>query len=603
MRTTSWLPCCLLLGCAWPLHAQEMNVKDTVLANERRFSELQIQRRCEEAAQFLAEDFQGTGGPNDSKSDFLNTCKTGGLITTAEKFSNVEFRLSAPNTAVVAYLDDGDFILNNKPIKAHMYVDSVWVKHGAKWLMHLHTSSSIPFAVTEEGKLKLLYFDSTEQHDEGSGQKETARKVSSKSPFEAQSNLTIVHLDAGMRLTPFEQMLLDKEKEVLDRSIKRDFAGWEGLISDDALAVYSDGYATKADVLEAIKTMADGHCVMDKVKFNAISKKAGLITYRMTQDWKEAGKTQSRQYYVSSLWVNRSGKWIGSFWQETDKTESQAVKAKDGEQDTVVSSQKMPFSEANATEFPPDAFFIAKEKEVWEALKNKDKAAANRLLADDFVGPNDSGFFTKTEWIKQIDGQYTVDDYTIEDPRVLNLSPTTALLLYTSTCKGTGEWAEYCSHTQRISDLWVQRKGQWFDLFSQDSAAASNQDDDKAVLAAILASEEQIVGALRRDDIAAFGKLLPDDVVDIWTDGVNGKAEWLKGFEEQKKAGYFFRDFRFDDPKLVRLGPDAAMLIAKEIIHGVDKGKPFEDRLYTLACYVRRNGKWVPLVYQDTPIQ
>jgi ketosteroid isomerase-like protein len=602
MRTAMCLTCCLLFACAWPLHPQERSVKDTVLANERRFSELQIQRKCEEAAQFLAEDFQGTGGPNDSKSDFLNTCKTGGLITTSEKFSNVEFRLNAPNTAVVAYLDDGDFILNNKPIKAHTRVDSVWVKHGSKWLMHLHTSSTIPFAVTEEGKLKLLYFDSTEQHDEGAGQKETARKVSSKAPFEAQSNLTIVHLDPGMRLTPFEQMLLDKEKEVLDRSIKRDFAGWEGLISDDALAVYSDGYATKADVLEAIKTMTDGHCVMDKVKFNAISKKAGLITYRMTQDWKEAGKAQSRQYYVSSLWVNRSGKWIGSFWQETDTTESQAVKAKDGEQDIVVSSQKMPLSEANAGDIPPDAFFVAKEKEDWEALKNKDKAAAARLLADDFVGMYDTGYSTKSEWLKQIDGRYTVDDYRIEDVKVLRPNPTTTLLLYKATCKGTGEWSAFCSRPEYISDLFVERNGQWVALFSQDTQASSGESDDVA-LKAILSSENQIVDALSSDDIEGFGKFLPDDIVDIDTDGVKGKSEWLKGFERQKKVRYLFRGFRFEDPKLIRLGPDAAILTAKEIIQGLDKGKPFEDRLYTMACYLRRNGKWVPIVYQDTPIQ
>jgi hypothetical protein len=44
-------------------------------------------------------------------------------------------------------------------------------------------------------------------------------------------------------------------------------------------------------------------------------------------------------------------------------------------------------------------------------------------------------------------------------------------------------------------------------------------------------------------------------------------------------------------------------LIATEIIHGLNKGKPFEDRLYTMACYVRRNGKWVPRVYQDTPVE
>lgn len=159
MRTTMCLPCCLLLDCAWPLQAQETSVKNTVLANERRFSELQIQRKCEEAAQLLAEDFQGTGGPTDSKSDFLNACKTGALITTAEKFSNVEFRLHTPNTAVVAYLDDGVFILNKKPINARMSVNSVWVKHGSKCLMQTCVIVPYPFMrkPEEQGQsLKVL---------------------------------------------------------------------------------------------------------------------------------------------------------------------------------------------------------------------------------------------------------------------------------------------------------------------------------------------------------------------------------------------------------------------------------------------------------------
>src|ERR1700732_2932875 len=122
--------------------------------------------------------------------------------------------------------------------------------------------------------------------------------------------------------------------------------------------------------------------------------------------------------------------------------------------------------------------FVAKEKEVWEALKHKDKAAATRLLADDFVGMYDFGFFNKSEWVKEIDDQYTVDDYTIENPKVLHPSANTALLLYTSTCKGTGTSTEYCSHTQRISDLWVERNGQWLGLFSQDTQATSGESDD-----------------------------------------------------------------------------------------------------------------------------
>jgi hypothetical protein len=81
------------------------------------------------------------------------------------------------------------------------------------------------------------------------------------------------------------------------------------------------------------------------------------------------------------------------------------------------------------------------------------------LLADDFVGMYDFGFFNKSEWINQLDEQYTVDDYTIESAKVLHPSANTALLLYTSDCKGTGTWADPCSHAWRISDLYVERNG------------------------------------------------------------------------------------------------------------------------------------------------
>jgi hypothetical protein len=127
------------------------------------------------------------------------------------------------------------------------------------------------------------------------------------------------------------------------------------------------------------------------------------------------------------------------------------------------------------TDFPPKSFFIAKEKEDWEALKHKDKAAATRLLADDFVGMYDFGYLTKSEWIKQIDEEYTVEDYTIENAKLLRPSANTALLLYTSKCKGTGTWTQFCSHASRISDLYVERNGQWLALFSQDTQTTSGQ--------------------------------------------------------------------------------------------------------------------------------
>lgn len=97
--------------------------------------------------------------------------------------------------------------------------------------------------------------------------------------------------------------------------------------------------------------------------------------------------------------------------------------------------------------------------------------------------------------------------------------------------------------------------------------------------------------------------MLPDDIVDIEDDGIHSKAEWLKEFQKQKKDGYLFIDFKFEDPRLIRLGPDAAIMFGKETWRAIDRGKPVDVRLYTHALYVRRAGKWVPRFYQDTLAQ
>jgi len=132
-------------------------------------------------------------------------------------------------------------------------------------------------------------------------------------------------------------------------------------------------------------------------------------------------------------------------------------------------SQKAYSPDSAATTAEADLFLIAKENEVWEALKNKDKSADAQLLADDFVGLYDTGFGNKSEHVKQMDDSYTLEEYAIRDPRVLRLSPTMSLLLYESTCKATGDWVPYCSRPVYVSSLWTERDGRWLNLFSQDT--------------------------------------------------------------------------------------------------------------------------------------
>ena len=144
---------------------QTASVKDIVLANEKKFSELQIQGKCDEAARFLDSNFRGISAGIATKSDGLG-CQSGEVIPTSEAFSKVNFTLLTPGTALVTYKDDASFRTKSGSISLQAYVASVWVKRGSVWVLGLHTASSIPFAVTEEGKLRLLYSDSNEKHNQ-----------------------------------------------------------------------------------------------------------------------------------------------------------------------------------------------------------------------------------------------------------------------------------------------------------------------------------------------------------------------------------------------------------------------------------------------------
>jgi ketosteroid isomerase-like protein len=305
--------------------------------------------------------------------------------------------------------------------------------------------------------------------DEGAGQKETVAKDSSNASLEAQSNLTIVHLDSGTQLTPFvttpelqvakneggkkdaEKELIQLEKQWAEAGVEGDVEFFERTATDDYMIVDCHGdVRNKAQEIANFRHEIQTTSTVSDMKVRVYGGSA-VVVGAFTIAGTYAGQPMNLSGNFTDLWIRPDRTW------------------------QLVSTQNTCKPMEVAQPGPPDSFFIAKEKEDWEALKHQDKAAAMRLLADDFIGMYDFGFFTKSEWVKQIDEQYTVDDYTIENAKLLRPSANTALLLYTSTCKGTSTWAEYCSHASRISDLFVERNGQWLALFSQDTQATSSE--------------------------------------------------------------------------------------------------------------------------------
>ena len=172
---------------------------------------------------------------------------------------------------------------------------------------------------------------------------------------------------------------------------------------------------------------------------------------------------------------------------------------------------------------------------------------------------------------------------------------------YTTTDPKTGKVV-----TDRGKWLTVRKKqadGSWKivqDTGSSDLPLSSSAESDEAVLSAIIANENKIFETLERNHITAFGEMLPDDLIDVEDDGIHTKAAWLREFDEQKKTGLLFTGFKMDDLRLVRYGPSAATLVCRETVDGTQNGKSFQWHINSSATYVNRNGKWVPVLYQDT---
>ena len=198
------------------------------------------------------------------------------------------------------------------------------------------------------------------------------------------------------------------------------------------------------------------------------------------------------------------------------------------------------------------------------------------------------------------DGTFAMTSFRQEDVQVRLLRDSaivTGRTTATTVYKGKEERG-----TVRFADTFHKRDGRLQMVYSQDTNVAdtTNGESDDAVLKAIVANEKRIMETLQRNDIAAFGEMLPDDLIDVEDDGIHTKADWLKEFEEQKKGGLLFADFKMDDLRLVRYGPSAATLLFRETIDGMQNGKPFEWHINSSSGYVNRSGKWMPVLYQDS---
>jgi hypothetical protein len=110
---------------------------------------------------------------------------------------------------------------------------------------------------------------------------------------------------------------------------------------------------------------------------------------------------------------------------------------------------------------------IALEKQGWMATKKKDLTALNRLFAEEYVEVGSLGGRGKAETLRHIQDELTLTEYSMDDFRVIPVSPDVVLLTYKVEEMGSVNGRELPGQPAYASSLWVNRRGQWKNILYQ----------------------------------------------------------------------------------------------------------------------------------------
>jgi len=106
--------------------------------------------------------------------------------------------------------------------------------------------------------------------------------------------------------------------------------------------------------------------------------------------------------------------------------------------------------------------------------------------------------------------------------------------------------------------------------------------------------------ALKKKDKNAYGALLAEDYEGVEVDG-QGERTRIQAMNEVVDGNVF--DYTLWGFKLIPLAPDAAFLIYEVTMQFPPKSVVRFSRVYITELWVKRNGEWKELHYQETHVK
>ena len=132
-------------------------------------------------------------------------------------------------------------------------------------------------------------------------------------------------------------------------------------------------------------------------------------------------------------------------------------------------------------------------------------------------------------------------------------------------------------------------------------AAKSAEASAESTLKSIFESKVQLEWeALKQKDKKAYGELLADDYEGVEVDGT-GERSKIQAINELAAGNVF--NYTLWGFRVTPLGPDATFVIYEVTMQFPPKSVLRYSRLYISELWVKRNGEWKELHYQETHVK
>jgi uncharacterized protein (TIGR02246 family) len=113
---------------------------------------------------------------------------------------------------------------------------------------------------------------------------------------------------------------------------------------------------------------------------------------------------------------------------------------------------------------------LSMERRAWEAVKARDARAFTDLFAADGLMADSMGFSTRDGFLQTLP-DLMIDQYMLNDVKVMMIDKNAALITYKADVKGSFKGKAFPANPMFVSSIWAKRDGKWMAVYHQETIA------------------------------------------------------------------------------------------------------------------------------------